>query len=70
MSVEGYYTCEECGCYVEHRNYHPVREVAVITACDCNRRFFFGYAAGEEYDEIDHPCGHGRFKVSLKNPKT
>jgi len=40
-------------------------------SCDCNRRLFFGYAAGEGgMDEIDHPCGEGAFSVQLVNPVT
>jgi len=39
-------------------------------ACDCNRRLFFGYAIGEDYDDIDHPCGDSLFSVRIRNPRT
>lgn len=39
-------------------------------ACDCNRALFFGYAIGENMDEIERECGDGAYSVKLKNTKT
>ena len=30
-------------------------------SCDCNRRLFFGYAVGEEPEEVE--CGDGAYSV-------
>ena len=38
-------------------------------SCDCNRKIFWGNAAGEDYLS-DSPCGDGGFSVNLQNPKT
>jgi hypothetical protein len=38
--------------------------------CDCNRALFYGYAIGKKYDDIDHPCGHEGYAVTLVNPMT
>jgi hypothetical protein len=38
-------------------------------SCDCNRRLFFGYAAGEKPGDIDDDnCGDGKFSVQVLNP--
>lgn len=37
--------------------------------CDCNRALFFGYAIGQEYEEIDSHCGDGGYSVNIYSTK-
>ena len=34
-------------------------------SCDCNRRLFFGYAAGEKGEDIETECGKGAFSIRI-----